>query len=148
MSAETITPDSISLHDGKLIERYQVRLVPVDEIRPSPENNEVYGPTNFDNDPALHALVRSVERLGLEEPLIITRDNYILSGNRRFFAVQELGWPEVPVRTANVTRADAADYHRLLTEYNPQRVKSVAAALSEQLLKSSDDGDDGKSWAE
>jgi hypothetical protein len=137
----------ISEHDRKLIARYQVKLVPVANIHPSPENNEIYGATNFDNDPALHSLVRSVERLGLEEPLILTRDHYILSGHRRFFAVQELGWPKVPARIANVTRADTADYHRLLTEYNPQRVKSVAATLSEALLKSDAD-DDGDSWAE
>jgi hypothetical protein len=138
----------ISYQDRKLLERYQVRLVPVAAIQPSPENNEVYGPTNLDNDPGLAALVRSVERLGLEEPLIITKDQFVLSGHRRLFAVQELGWKMVPVRFANVTRADATDYHRLLTEYNPQRVKSVAATLSEALLKSSDDDDDGDSWAE
>ena len=148
MSAETTPPDSISEQDRKLIERYRVQLVPVAEIKPSPENNEVYGPTNFDNDPALHMLVRSVARLGLEEPLILTRDSYVLSGHRRLFAVQMLGWDRVPCRIADVTRADATDYRRLLTEYNPQRVKSVATALSEQLLKSSADGDDGRSWAE
>jgi hypothetical protein len=139
---------AISEHDRKLIARYRVSLVPVAEIKPSPENTEVYGPTNFDHDPALASLVRSVKRLGLEEPLILTQDKYVLSGHRRLFAVQELGWVNVPVRFANVSRADASDYHRLLTEYNPQRIKSVAAVLSEALLKSSDDGDNGRSWAD
>ncbi len=139
--------DSISEQDRKLIERYQVQLVPVEEIKPSPENNEIYGATNYDNDPALTSLVRSVERRGLEEPLILALDYYVLSGHRRLFAVQQLGWAKVPVRFANVTRADTTDYHRLLTEYNPQRVKSVATTLSEALLQSNGN-DDGESWAE
>jgi ParB-like chromosome segregation protein Spo0J len=138
--------NAISEHDRKLIERYQVQIVPVNEINPSPENNEVYGPANFDNDPALHTLVRSIARLGLEEPLIVTKDNYVLSGHRRLFAVRELGWATVPVRFANVTRADATDYHRLLTEYNPQRIKSVAATLAEKLLQPIT-ADNGRAWA-
>lgn len=147
-NGEAIAPsDAISEQDRKLIERYRVRLVPVQEIKPSPENNEVYGPTNLSNDPALGNLIRSVERLGLEEPLILTQDKFVLSGHRRLFAVQSLGWENVPVRFANVSRSDATDYHRLLTEYNPQRIKSVASVLSEALLKSKGD-DDGRSWAE
>jgi hypothetical protein len=139
---------TISEQDRKLIERYEVQLVPVKEIQPSPENKEVYGPTNFDHDPALKCLVRSVERLGLEEPLILTQDKFVLSGHRRLFAVQELGWEKVPVRFANVTRADATDYHRLLTEYNPQRIKSVATTLSESLLRTTSAYDYGESWTE
>jgi hypothetical protein len=129
------------------MERYRVQLVPVTEIQPSPENREIYGATNYDNDPALKCLVRSVKRLGLEEPLILTRDHYVLSGHRRLFAVRELGWEKVPVRFANVTRADEADYHRLLSEYNPQRIKSVATTLSESLLRATSNCDYGESWA-
>ena len=56
-------PALVSEQDRKLIERYRVQLVPVAEIKPSPENSEVYGATNYDNDPALKSLVRSVKRL-------------------------------------------------------------------------------------
>lgn len=140
--------NSISQLDRKLIARYSVQLLPVWEIQPSPENSEIYGPTTYENDPALRLLVRSIERLGLEEPLIVTRDKYVLSGHRRLFAVLELGWEKVPVRFANITRADATDYHRLLSEYNPQRVKTVATALSESLLRAEEDSGNGHSWAE
>jgi hypothetical protein len=77
-------------------------------------------------NPALQSIVDSIERLGLEEPLIVTTDNYILSGHRRFVAVQHLGWAQVPVRFSKVRRDQSTDYHRLLAQYNPQRVKSVA----------------------
>jgi ParB-like nuclease domain len=119
-----------------LLARYCVELVPVKKIKPSPENEEIYGAINYENDPVLETLVDSIRRLGLEEPLICTADLYILSGHRRFAAVKHLGWSEVPVRFSKTRRSDTTDYHRLLAQYNPQRVKSVAALVSEQFLKS------------
>ena len=140
--------ETISEHDRKLIERYAVSLVPASEIKPSPENEEIYGTISEDKDPALPLLIRSISRMGLEEPLVITRDHYILSGHRRFHALQSLGWNVVPVRFANVTRSEVSDYHRLLAQYNPQRVKSVATVLSEKLLLSAGRDDCGQDWSE
>jgi ParB-like chromosome segregation protein Spo0J len=90
----------ISHHDGKL-HRYDVSLVPTAKIKPSPENSELYGEIDFNNDPALPMLKRSVIEKGLEEPLILTRDNFILSGHRRFHIVSILGWPAVPCQRGN-----------------------------------------------
>ncbi|SRR6266540_39782 len=128
---------------SELLRRYAVELVPLRQIKPSPENEEIYGPINFDTDTELQGIVDSIKRLGLEEPLILTADNYILSGHRRFVAVQHLGWVQVPVRFAKVRRSKSTDYHRLLAQYNPQRVKSVAALLSEEFLKSETSLSDG-----
>jgi hypothetical protein len=143
------TPEaaSISEHDRKLLARYQVTLIAAAQIQPSPENDEVYGQVGT-NDPAMPILVRSIQRLGLEEPLILTRDNYILSGHRRYYALRRLGWQRIPVRYANVYRKDNTDYHRLLAEYNPQRIKSVASTLAETLLQTSGECNDGHAWAE
>ncbi len=116
------------------LDRYRVHLLPVAEIKRSPENDELYGAVDGDHDAAFGMLTRSIERLGLEEPLILTQDGYILSGHRRYAAVVALGWTHVPVRFAQVTRATSADYHRLLAQYNPQRVKTVATTLAEQFL--------------
>ena len=121
---------------SELLRRYAVRLVPIEQIKPSPENEEIYGPIDFDTDPALQSTSDSIKRLGLEEPLILTADYYILSGHRRFVVLQHLGWKEVPVRFSKIRRDESTDYHRLLAEYNPQRIKSVASLLSEQFLKS------------
>ncbi len=110
--------------------------MPVEKIKPSPENEELYGVIGFETDPALQSLMDSIRRLGLEEPLICTADYYILSGHRRFTAIDKLGWREVPVRFSKIRRTETTDYHRLLAQYNPQRVKSVAAQLSEQFLQS------------
>ena len=121
---------------SELLARYRVELVPVEDIKPSPENEEIYGVIDFESDPELQSTIDSIDRLGLEEPLICTADGFILSGHRRFVAVKHLGWVEVPVRFSKIRRTKTPDYHRLLAQYNPQRVKSVAALLSEQFLKS------------
>jgi ParB/Sulfiredoxin domain len=121
---------------AELLRRYAVKLVPIERIKPSPENEEIYGIIGFNTDPALQSTIDSIARRGLEEPIILTADYYILSGHRRFFSVRHLGWEEIPVRFSKIRRDESTDYHRLLAEYNPQRVKSVATLLSEQFLKS------------
>ena len=61
------------------LSRYAVRLVSVDEIKPSPENDDLYG--NIAIDGQFIALVESIKKRGLEEPLILTADGFILSGH-------------------------------------------------------------------
>jgi hypothetical protein len=117
---------------SEFLRRYAVKLVAIERIKPSPENEEIYGPIDFHTDPALQSTIDSIERRGLEEPIILTVDYYILSGHRRFVAVQHLGWKKVPVRFSKIRRDESTDYHRLLTEYNPQRIKSAASLLSER----------------
>jgi ParB-like chromosome segregation protein Spo0J len=58
---------------------------PVDSIRPSPANDKLYRPVSPD-DPEIVALARSIQAHGLLQPLIITQDDFILSGHRRHMA--------------------------------------------------------------
>jgi ParB-like chromosome segregation protein Spo0J len=44
------------------------------------------------------ALKKSIESVGLIHPLTINQDKALLAGARRFQAVSELGWEEVPVQ--------------------------------------------------
>lgn len=126
----------LTCREIEMTKRYHVEWVDVHNIKPSPENDEIYGGVNFDSDPAMRALIDSICSMGLEEPLILTLDGFILSGHRRYFAVCFLAWKYVPVRLANIRRDQTQDYHRLLAAYNPQRIKSVAAVLSEKFIQS------------
>lgn len=117
-----------------LDDRYRVVRVPVDEINPSPENDDLYG--EIEHDEQMDALIDSIEKRGLEEPLILTADNRILSGHRRYYAVSYLDWETVPCRyRENIRWDNTTDYHTLLAEYNPQRIKSVGSLLKEALLR-------------
>jgi hypothetical protein len=119
---------------------YAAEWVPVDSITPSPENDQVYG--QIEHDQAMEALIDSIRRKGLDEPILLTEDRFILSGHRRYYAVGYLGWKEVPVRVkAGIRRAGNDQYHRDLADYNPQRVKTVGSLLREAMLRNNSAAD-------
>lgn len=121
-------------------EYYEVQLEPIDDICPSPENDEIYGELLFDGP--MRDLIDSIGRTGLEEPIIISEDWYIISGHRRYYACSHLGFDEIPVRIKwGVSREGHPGWHRLLAEYNPQRVKTAASLLREALMRDTS-GDD------
>lgn len=112
-------------------------------IHPSPENDILYKPIP-DDDPDIIALAESIEKNGLHEDITIDLDGNILSGHRRYKALQRLGrqWVHckvVPVRRSTMGRDD---YLALLRDYNRQRHKSVAEQVREEIL----DGDPEQAW--
>ena len=115
-------------------ERYAVEFVQVDDLEPSPENDDLYGYVSDDDQ--MEFLVASIRKNGLEEPLIVSADNYIISGHRRFFALKQAGIQTVPIRRKSFTRKKRLkDWHKILADFNPQRVKSVGSMLKESLLR-------------
>ena len=47
------------------------------------------------------ALMKSIQSVGLIHPLTVNQDNELLAGARRYRAVSELGWEEVPVQVVD-----------------------------------------------
>lgn len=45
----------------------------------------------------LTGLMKSLEKIGLQYPVLVTKDNVIIDGHRRVAAAKELGWEEIPV---------------------------------------------------
>jgi len=120
--------------------QYCVQFVPIDSIKPSPENIELYGEIKHDGQ--MTALIESIKDHGLGEPVLVTADGYIVSGHRRYFAVRKLGWKEVPVIVRkDVNREGNRQYHKLLVAFNPQRVKTVGTVLMESLLRDTPSSD-------
>ena len=115
------------------LKRYAVVEVPIEHIKPSPENDAIYGEID-DDDEKMADLVGSIRKHGLAEPLLLSADGFILSGHRRLFACRKLGMTEIPCRRSDITRHGSDDYHRTLAEFNPQRVKPIGAQLRESLL--------------
>ena len=115
---------------------YAIEVVDYESVKPAPENDEIYGVV--EDDEQMDALVDSIERLGLEEPLIVTHDSVIISGHRRYHACGILGLEQIPVRRKTMSHEGHPDFHRLLTEYNPQRIKRTSSLLREALLRMKD----------
>ena len=104
-------------------------------IKPAPENDHVYNVIQCD-DPDILELARSIEEVGLQEPILISRDGYILSGHRRRVAAVLAGLKQVPVRIHPISRGENPDaFTKLLVEMNSQRIKSQSVLLHESLIK-------------
>src|SRR5262249_2013810 len=108
-----------------------VRL-PLDEIQPAPENDLVYRPIRLD-DPDIQELARSIKKHGLREPIVVTRDGFILSGHRRYAACRVAGLRSVECGIEDIHR-DSPDFETMLVEYNRQRVKGFDEVVREQII--------------
>jgi hypothetical protein len=79
----------------------QVRRL--DSLKPAPENDVLYKAIAYD-DPELLELARSIKERGIQEPLLVSRDGYIISGHRRRIAALIAGLDLVPVRVHEISR--------------------------------------------
>lgn len=107
------------------------------ELEPSPENRELYR----DDRAGLRELGEHLKKRGVLEPLVITSDNYIVSGHRRHAAAVLVGIRELPCRVLDKTRDEytADEYIALLREYNRQRSKSLDSLLAEAAVDANPD---------
>jgi ParB-like nuclease domain len=118
---------------GRTGPRPGFQLVPLSSIRTAPENEAIYGKIDPD-DPDIVRLAASIKRFGLKQPIVISRDNYILSGNRRFAACLRLGLAEIKAVYEDVRRTDPG-FEALLVAYNDeQRDKTPAVRVREQIV--------------
>lgn len=106
----------------------QVQILPIEVIRPSPENDKVYRPSD------VSALAKDIKKRGLLEPIVITRDCWILSGHRRYAACRHAGLTEVKCKVHNILRSDPK-FVETLVAYNEQRIKTVDECLREEVVK-------------
>lgn len=107
---------------------------PIEKIKPSPENDTIYHGFSESN-PDDACLVKSIKSRGLDDPIIVTKDLYVVSGHRRLAACKLAGLKTVPIRYLQFRRSDYStlEYRRLLAEYNnSQREKSIAEKLREK----------------
>ena len=96
--------------------------VTLEQLSHHPLNQEIYKLSAIDD------LVSSISEKGLLQKLIINQKFQVISGNRRFAAVKELGWKEVEVEQVQTSENEELD---LLIHYNKQRVKTYREILNE-----------------
>jgi len=63
--------------------------IPINRLKTCPINSEIY------RDSDVGDLVNSIGEVGLQQPIVVTPVNSIISGHRRFKAIHSLGWTEV-----------------------------------------------------
>jgi len=83
-------------------------------------NDDIYSHTDLSD------LVLSLQTNGQLEPIVLNKDNVILSGHRRYYSMKQLDWTECDVRYIDVENDVVA-----LIEFNRHRIKSVNDILNE-----------------
>lgn len=106
----------------------------VSSLKPSPENRELYDPVDT-GDPDFLRFAESVKKR-LHQHLIITRDNYIVSGHRRHAALVYNRQRQVRCVVLSWRRADKSrdEYVAILRDHNQARHKSVAELVREEMV--------------
>jgi hypothetical protein len=112
-----------------------IQVWPLDSISPAPENDDIYHSIALDS-PEIWDLAQSIKQYGVQEPLLISTDGYIISGHRRRIAASLAGLSEVPVRVYPVSRErNRETFVKLLVEMNSQRIKGADVLLHEAMIK-------------
>lgn len=111
---------------------FDIVEIPINRIRPAPENELLYRPVSA-SDPDVIALAASVRKHGIKEPLVVTLDNYILSGHRRHMAAKLAGLTTILCRRENIRRTDSG-FVEMLREYNRQRIKTGTEIAREEVI--------------
>lgn len=96
-------------------------------LSPHPKNEELYGEEQLPVD-----FVESIDRHGIREPLVITDEDRIVSGHRRWQASKELGLERVPVMVESYD--SELDEWEALVDFNRQRKKTPAQIVNEAEL--------------
>ena len=91
------------------------------DLTEHPENIKIYGEVS-----GLEELETSLRENGQLEPLSITKNGLVISGNRRLAAMRNLGWSDCEVRLTSVPNQVVA-----LVEHNRYRVKTKKQILRE-----------------
>jgi hypothetical protein len=127
----------VSRTEKKLVTGKTGHIVLVDarRLKPSPENAILYRErTTSDADFA--RLVESVQLKGVQAPLLVSRDGFIISGHQRQKAAIAAGKFKVPVVYLNILRAGRTDDQWVVTlrEHNCGREKTFDELVREKLL--------------
>ena len=97
--------------------------ITIDTLKEHPLNARIYG----DSAPE-RALVESIKRNGVLEPIVISRDNTIISGHRRVAACSVVGITEIPARKVD---EHSDNLREELIEFNRQRIKTTRQRVNE-----------------
>jgi len=122
-----------TLASGFATSQETVARLPVTDLRPSPENTDLY---DTRTDANFCRLFDDIRDHGVREPLVVTMDGFIVAGHRRFRCAELLGLREVPCTVLPQTRSawSEAEYLGLLRVYNTHRDKTLSEQVREALV--------------
>jgi hypothetical protein len=105
------------------------------QLRPSPENSFIYRPRST-GDADFQRLAESIRDHGVQSPLLVSRDGFIISGHQRHTAALEVGRVDVPIIVLGKRRSDHSpdEWVAILREHNTGRQKTLNELIREKLI--------------
>ena len=103
-----------------------VKNLKISELKPY-ENN----PRN--NDGAVQYVANSIKQFGFRVPIVVDKDNVIVSGHTRYRAAIELGLEEVPVVIADDLTPEQAKAFRLADNKTAEKASWDYSKLGEEV---------------
>lgn len=119
----------------RILKKWDLSHFPVKQIIVATENDYLYERFAIANHDDM-ALCNSIKEYGIQEPLAITNDYYLLSGHRRLASARRLNLQNVPVRLIDTCFEALTKEKRLalLRSYNQQRDKTTGEKMREAML--------------
>jgi ParB-like chromosome segregation protein Spo0J len=114
----------------------KLKLVSISKLMDSGRNDLIYRPVNAE-DPEIQNLARSIMDLGLIEPMVISKDGFIIAGHRRKLACELAGLEKVDCVVRPIS-FNHPDFMKLLREANRQRVKGFEETCREAVADATD----------
>lgn len=105
----------------------EVKKVKIDELKPHPKNPRIHP------DSAIEKLERSIREFGWTNPVLVSRDGYILAGHARVKAAKKAGIEEVPVIYLELEGAKAEAY--MIADNRLQEETKWDNEILEKLIK-------------
>ena len=111
-----------------------------DRLHPSAENGALYNSRGPD-DPDQRGLIESIRQNGIQAPLLVSKDWFVVSGHSRLAAAQHLQMKTVPVEILPIRRTDftSDEWVKILREHNHGRTKTFDELVREKLVDVSDE---------
>ena len=103
-----------------------ISVVDVSSLKPHPNNKKIYDTSSLKFQEGIEALKKSIKEVGLLEPLVISKDNILMSGHRRLRCLVELGIEKCEARVVSYSNELIG-----LLEHNKTRVKTDSEKLNE-----------------
>lgn len=95
----------------------KIETINIQLLKPHPRNKEIYGQEDIID------LAESIKKNGLKNPLLVNKDNVVISGHRRMYACIYLELKEVPIKRVDF-KDENEELERLLLE-NEYREKTL-----------------------
>lgn len=110
-----------------------------DRLHPSAENGALYNSRGPD-DPDQRGLIESIRQNGIQAPLLVSKDWFVVSGHSRLAAAQHLQMKIVPVEILPIRRVDftSDEWVKILREHNHGRTKTFDELVREKLVDVTD----------